>query len=127
MALSTATQKTTGFASPAQGYEDSSLDLNRLLISQSAATFLFRLESADMEDLHLHKGSLLIVDRSRKPVFNDFVIIKHAGQFWCRRMIRHEGKTAFTNGITTIMPLPDDTTVISLSEKKVQKQRRRVN
>jgi hypothetical protein len=30
-------EKTTGFASPAQGYEDTAIDLNRLLIRNAPA------------------------------------------------------------------------------------------
>jgi len=37
--------KVTGFASPAQGYEHQTIDLNALMVHHPAATFLFRLES----------------------------------------------------------------------------------
>jgi SOS-response transcriptional repressor LexA len=55
-------EKTTGFASPAQGYEDTVIDLNALLVKRPAATFFFRLENGDMGDLGLQKGVLLVVD-----------------------------------------------------------------
>jgi DNA polymerase V len=52
------TEKATGFASPAQGYEEKTIDLNRLLIRNPPATYFVRLESADMETLGLPRGSV---------------------------------------------------------------------
>jgi len=60
-------EKTTGFASPAQGYEEEGIDLNRLLIRNPPATIYARLGSSDMEYLGLVKGTLLVVDRSITP------------------------------------------------------------
>jgi len=106
--------KTTGFASPAQGYEEQGIDLNRLLIHNPPATYFMRLETAEMEGLGLPSGSLLIVDRSRVPAPNSFVLIRHEGQFLCRLMLITEGKTAFTNGKTYIFPAPDETEIIGV-------------
>ena len=44
-------EKTTGFASPALGYEEQTIDLNSLLITNPPATYLMRLESDDMAAL----------------------------------------------------------------------------
>jgi DNA polymerase V len=62
--------KVTGFASPAQGYEDTTIDLNSLLVKNPPATFFYRLESCDMAGLGLPKGAILAVDRSRGAVYN---------------------------------------------------------
>ena len=104
--------KTTGFASPAQGYEEQAIDLNSLLIRNPPATYFMRLESDDMAALGLPRGSLLIVDRSREPVNNQYALIQHEGQFLCRLMVKQKGKTVFTNGVTEIIPIPDDTEII---------------
>jgi len=39
--------KTTGLASPAQGYEEQGIDLNRLLVRNPAATYFMRLDTGD--------------------------------------------------------------------------------
>ena len=104
--------KVTGFASPAQGYEEAGIDLNTVLIKHPASTFLFRLASTDMEKLGLPNGAILVVDRSITPVKNHFAMLRHEGQFLCRLMENHNGKTVFTNGVTEITPIADETEVI---------------
>jgi len=112
MAYGIKTGKTTGFASPAQGYEDNMIDLNELLIKNPSSTYLFRLESSDMSDLGLPKGALLVVDRSKKPVFNQFALIRHEGQFLCRLMVKHNQQAVFTNGVNEIYPTADETEIV---------------
>jgi len=104
--------KTTGFASPTQGYEEQTIDLNSLLIRNPPATYFGRLESDDMEELGLSRGSLLIIDRSKDPAPNHFVLIRHEGQFLCRLMAYRNGKTVFTNGKNYIFPVTGETEII---------------
>jgi DNA polymerase V len=107
-------QKTTGFASPAQGYEEETIDLNRLLIHNPPATYFGRLETDGMKTFGIPKGSLLIVDRSVSPFPNSFVLIRHEGEFLCRMLIKEKGKTAFTDGETFITPTPGETEIIGV-------------
>jgi DNA polymerase V len=107
-------QKTTGFASPAQGYEEETIDLNRLLIHNPPATYLGRLETDGMETLGIPRGSLLVVDRSICPSPNSFVLIRHEGEFLCRMLIKQKGRTVFTDGETCITPAPDETEIIGV-------------
>ena len=104
--------KTTGFASPAQGYEEEGIDLNRLLIHNPPATYFGRLETNSMETLGLPQGSLLIVDRSINPAPYSFVLIRHEGEFLCRQLLKHQGKTVFTDGTTYIIPTTNETEII---------------
>ena len=104
--------KTTGFASPAQGYEEQSIDLNRLLVHNPPATYFFRLETDEMADLGLARGSILIVDRSKTSTPNSIVLLRHEGQFLCRLLTKKDGKTLFTNGKTDIAPISDDTEIL---------------
>ena len=106
--------KATGFASPAQGYEDQSIDLNRLLVHNPPATYFLRLDSSDMAALGLPRGSLLIVDRSKDPTLNHYVMIRHEGQFYCRLMAERSGKIVFTNGTTDLIPSPGETEIIGV-------------
>jgi DNA polymerase V len=105
-------QKATGFASPAQGYEDGAIDLNGLLVKNPPATYFFWLESDDMAGMGLPRGALLVVDRSMEARPDSFVIIAHEGQFLCRLMVENGGFTVFTNGMTDIMPVVDETQII---------------
>jgi len=106
------TGKVTGFASPAQGYEENTIDLNTVLIKRPSSTYLFRLESSDMAKMGLPNGALLVVDRSIKPCFNQFAMLRHEGSFLCRLMVNHNGHTVFSNGTTEIVPIADETEVI---------------
>jgi len=129
-------QKTSGFASPAQGYEEQHIDLNRLLVRNPPATYFFKLDSGDMEALGLPRGALLVVDRSKTPFINSgfrrgklkeksiipdpIVIIRHEGQFFCRLLVQHNGKIVFTNGIDDIVPVTDDTEIIGTVTASIQ-------
>jgi DNA polymerase V len=101
-------QKATGFASPAQGYEAKSIDLNAWLLKNPPATYLFRHESAEMTELGIYPGSLLIVDRSQKPRHGSLVIVALEGQFLCRQLILKGKKLAFTSDTTEITPAPGE-------------------
>jgi DNA polymerase V len=108
----TATRKPTGFASPAQGYETAAIDLNTLLIHNPPATYLFRLETEEMAALGLPKGTILIVDRSQRPQLNQKAIILHEGEFLCRLLTSQDGHPIFTNGMTNIIPISNETQII---------------
>jgi DNA polymerase V len=105
-------EKTTGFASPAQGYEEEGIDLNRLLIRNPPATIYVRLDSSDMEALGLVRGTLLVIDRSIVATANNLVMLRHEGKFLCRLLIKKKGKMSFTNGKEEINPIEDETEII---------------
>jgi DNA polymerase V len=106
--------KTAGFASPAQGYETASLDLNTLLIKNPPATYLYRLESDEMVALGVPKGATLIVDRSQPALLHRLAVIQHEGEFLCRLLTEQDGKPLFTNGTTAIAPIPNETQIIGV-------------
>jgi DNA polymerase V len=112
--------KTTGFASPAQGYEAAPIDLNSLLITNPPATYFFKLENSDMTACGLPKGSLLVVDRSKNPQTNNLVLIRHEGEFLCRQLATREGKPVFTNGETDLTPIADETEVIGVITSSIK-------
>jgi DNA polymerase V len=112
--------KTTGFASPAQGYEHQTIDLNALMIQHPAATFLFRLESGDMADLGLFRGALLVVDRSGCPLPGDYVLLAHKDRFLCRLLELHHDKKILTNGKEEIIPIVGETTIIGVVTSAIQ-------
>lgn len=71
----------TGFPSPAQGYEDASIDLNELLIKHPAATVFMRIESSRYTRAGMFPGDLLVVDRSLDPEHAAVIVCESEGQF----------------------------------------------
>jgi len=120
MVFGSPNSKVTGFASPAQGYEEAGIDLNTLLIKHPSATRLYQLDSSDMELLGLPYGTLLVVDRSIKPNFGQFAMLRHEGMVLCRRMEKRNQQIVFTNGNTDIRPIPDETEVIGAVTSYIQ-------
>jgi len=112
--------KVTGFASPAQGYEHQTIDLNALMVHHPAATFLFRLESGDMAGLGLQMGSLLVVDRSRDAEIGDYVLLVHNDRFLCRLLELHNGTKTLTNGKEEIIPIEGETTILGVVTSATQ-------
>ncbi|MBH97036.1 MAG: DNA polymerase V subunit UmuD [Rhodospirillaceae bacterium] len=75
-----------GFPSPASDYIESPIDLNKHLIKNWAATFLVRARGHSMIGSGILDQSVLIVDRSIKPVHNSIVIASIDGEFVCKRL-----------------------------------------
>ncbi|WP_258077068.1 LexA family protein [Xanthomonas arboricola] len=60
-----------GFPSPAEDFQDDELDLNRVLIRNPPATFLYRAEGWSMILAGVCDGDILVVDRSVRPIQGD--------------------------------------------------------
>lgn len=69
-----------GFPSPAQDYEDNSLDFNQLLIRNPAATFMFRVQGSALHREGIRHGSILVVDRSVTPRTGKLVVADFNGE-----------------------------------------------
>ncbi len=81
-----------GFPSPLEEFIDTALDLNEALITHPAATFFVRVEGNSMEDAHIIKGDLLIVDRSIDPRSGQIVVAVLNGEFTVKRLVIKKGK-----------------------------------
>jgi len=77
---------TTGFPSPAQGYEEKPIDLNCLLIKNPASTFIMKYEGDSQSPDGIFRGDYLVVDCSVKPVDGALVVIRHESDFICVRL-----------------------------------------
>ncbi|MDR3140022.1 MAG: hypothetical protein LBT95_10200 [Treponema sp.] len=97
-------EKETGFSSPAQGYEENSLDFNRILLKNPPATFIMEAAASGMEWRGIFPGSLLVVDRSIKPETGAVVVAAYDGEFLCREMEIKNKQISFINGNNTITP-----------------------
>lgn len=85
--------RTTGFASPAQDYEQERLDLNKKLVKNPVATFFCTVGKSDdsMSDLGILPGGLLIVDRSLEAKHNDKVLVVVDGEMMVKQYFNKDG------------------------------------
>lgn len=94
-----ATANATGFGAPADDYAERGIDLNEQLIKNKPATFFMRVNSEAMAGAGIHKGDVVIVDRSLDAVNGKIVIAVVDGEMVIRRLeINNEKKTLFPVG-----------------------------
>jgi DNA polymerase V len=75
-----------GFPSPAEEYEEVSLDLNRALIRHPAATFYARVKGTSMTDAGILDGDLLVIDKSLDQKNGDIAVCFIDGEFTVKRI-----------------------------------------
>ena len=75
-----------GFPSPADDFMEQRLDLNEHLIQHPAATFFVRVDGESMKGAGIHRGDILIVDRSLEPQNRRIVIAVINGEFTVKRL-----------------------------------------
>ncbi len=63
-----------GFPSPAEDYEEVTLDLNKALIKHPAATFYARVKGTSMTDAGILDGDLLVIDKALDPREGDIAV-----------------------------------------------------
>jgi len=63
-----------GFPSPAEDFQEDSLDLNQLLVRNPLATYIYRASGWSMAGAGILDGDLLIVDRSVTPRSGQIVL-----------------------------------------------------
>ena len=81
-----------GFPSPAQGEYADSIDLNRALITNPAATFCARVIGNSMVEAGINEGDLLIIDRSLTPHDGSIAVCFIDGDFTVKRLsVREDG------------------------------------
>lgn len=81
-----------GFPSPAQGEYADSIDLNRTLITNPAATFCARVIGNSMVDAGINEGDLLIIDRSLTPHDGSIAVCFIDGDFTVKKLsVRTDG------------------------------------
>lgn len=75
-----------GFPSPAEDFSDMAIDLNLELIKNPSATFFSRVSGDSMQDVGIHNGDLLIIDKSLEVVNNKIAVCYLDGEFTLKRI-----------------------------------------
>jgi DNA polymerase V len=76
----------TGFPSPAQGYEEKTIDFNRLLKMHLQSTYVMKMVSSDLIYKGIFPQSYLLIDRSKKPQVGKLGLFSYQGEFYCREI-----------------------------------------
>jgi DNA polymerase V len=76
------------FPSPAQDYEQKTLDLNQRFVSNPPATFFFEVTGDSMIGAGIFAGATLIVNRSIKPKSSNIVIADVDGEWMVKRLYK---------------------------------------
>ena len=88
-----ASHVSAGFASPADDYIETPLDLNQYLIQHPAATFFLRVEGDSMLGAGIHDGDMLVVDRALEAKDGKVVIAAVNGELTVKRLSMSKGKS----------------------------------
>jgi len=94
---------TTGFPSPAQGYEDKTFDLNALCIKHPSATVFMIVDTDRYKSMCIFNGDLLIIDRARRITPNSLVVYESEGQFVIGRVCRIKGEAVITGVVIHVI------------------------
>ena len=87
-----------GFPSPATDYVEDDIDLNGHLIKNIPSTFLIRVQGKSMNNVGIHDGDLLIVDRSLDPKNFSTVIVNINEELVVKSFLIEKNKTFLTSG-----------------------------
>ncbi len=93
----------TGFPSPAQGYEQSQIDFNSILVKHPSATVVMRIESSHYTHMGIYSGDLIVIDRARKLKENSLVVYESEGHFVLGRVSSIRGECIITGAITHVI------------------------
>lgn len=80
-----------GFPSPALDFMENGIDLNKVLVDNTLATFYVRADGHSMIDAGINDKDLLIVDRSLEPENNSIAICLIDGDFTVKRIKIEKG------------------------------------
>ena len=87
-----------GFPSPATDYVEDDIDLNACLIKNIPSTFLIRVQGKSMNNIGIHDGDLLVVDRSLNPKNFSTVIANVNEELVVKTFIKKNNQSFLTSG-----------------------------
>lgn len=100
-----AEEVSAGFPSPAQDYQDGTIDLNRELVSHPRATFCVKVRGESMQDANLLDGDVLIVDRSLDPSEGCIAVCLLDGEFLVKHFHRRNGQVVLMPANPAYLPI----------------------
>ncbi|MDO9400896.1 MAG: S24 family peptidase [Polaromonas sp.] len=80
-----------GLPSPAADFAVKRHDLNELLITHPAATFMWEARGLSMIELGIQDGDILVVNRALAPANRDIVVAEVDGDFTVKQFWRRAG------------------------------------
>lgn len=81
-----------GFPSPAQGYMDRFIDLNKELVRHPSATFYGRVVGDSMIDAGVVEGDVLVIDRALEVKDGDMAVCFVDGEFTLKYLSMKDGR-----------------------------------
>ena len=94
-----------GFPSPAADFAVKRHDLNELLITHPAATFMWQARGLSMIDLGIADSDILVVNRALTPKHGDIVVAEIDGDFTVKQFWRRSGVVQLRAGNATFPPI----------------------
>lgn len=94
-----------GFPSPAADFQVKRHDLNDLLITHPAATFMWQARGLSMIDLGIGDGDTLVCNRALTPKHGDRVIAEVDGDFTVKQLYKRNGIVQLRSGNPTFPPI----------------------
>ena len=91
-----------GFPSPATDYVEDDIDLNACLIKNIPSTFLIRVQGKSMNNIGIHDGDLLVVDRSLDPKNFSTVIANVNEELVIKTFAKEKDQSFLTSGSNRI-------------------------
>ena len=87
-----------GFPSPATDYVEGDIDLNSHLIKNAPSTFLIRVQGKSMENVKIHNGDLLVVDKSLSRKNFSTVVVNVNEELVVKTYIKEKNQSFLTSG-----------------------------
>jgi DNA polymerase V len=94
-----------GFPSPAADFAVKRHDLNELLITHPAATFMWQARGLSMIGLGIADCDILVVNRALTPKHGDIVVAEVDGDFTVKQFYRRSGVVQLRAGNPTFPPI----------------------
>lgn len=95
-----------GFPSPVEdAYMSQPIDLNEVLISHPASSYIVKVVGNSMKDEGIDEGDMLVVDKSITPTEKNIAVVILDGEFALKRIVQKWGKVFLLSGNPDYPPI----------------------
>ena len=95
-----------GFPSPAADFIQEEIDFTSLLMPHPSSTYVIRVQGDSMIEAFIPNNSLLVVDKSIKPLNNRIVVAAVNGEFTIKRFIKNSSGIRLMPANPKYKPMP---------------------